>query len=613
MRPIRKPPGVGGWGAGGSGVGGGLGDGWGVGAGAGAEKDGAIEAPLVEGAGAGTWTGRLTGAGRGAGARRQRVPFGGWAVSEWRPLALRPHLAAGVSLSRADGSHRTPSLASIVSPWRNREPHVGHVDACWPPLHSAPLRLIATRAPAVLASLLAAGAGLFALLVAHRIGWLAVLLALVGLAVALVLLERPGWLAGALIVLTVLVEGRDATQILPDAAVIYEGSAGGVIPLEVLSILMLMGLGIAVLRRRDLILPEPLTLPLLALVIAIVFGLTVGYFDGAPVADMVAVLRKLVYLVILPLVIVNVVRTRAQLRTAVAIVAALALVKALIGVAAVVGGFGFAASEGGGDTTILTYYESTANWVLTLFVVVFTAALMTRAHMPRWMWATAPFALASLVLSYRRSFWIGVSVGLALVVLLGSGRFGRRVVLPLVVVVAVGLGLTLSGQVVTEQQSPLIKRAQSLDPTKLKTNKEDRYRIDERRNVLADISDHPITGMGIGIGWQERYPVSVERKGGRNYVHFAALWYWLHLGILGVVVYLWLFGAAIVAGYGLWKRGREPWLQAIGLGFVGSLTALVIAETTASFTGVELRATIVIGAALGLLAAARRIAATPDE
>jgi hypothetical protein len=35
----------------------------------------------------------------------------------------------------------------------------------------------------------------------------------------------------------------------------------------------------------------------------------------------------------------------------------------------------------------------------------------------------------------------------------------------------------------------------------------------------------------------------------------------------------------------------------------------MIAETTASFTGIELRATIVVGAALGLLAAARRIAA----
>lgn len=461
----------------------------------------------------------------------------------------------------------------------------------------------------MLAGLLAAGAGGSALLLAHKIGWVPVLLGLVGLAAALLLLERPALLVGGLIVLTVLVEGRDAAPLLPDAAAIYEPAVAGVIPLEVLTILMLIAVGIDVLRRRELILPEPLTFPLLALVMAILFGLTVGYFDGAPVADMVAVLRRLLNLVIFPLLIVNVVRTRAQLRTAVVIVAALALVKALVGVAAVVGGFGFVAPQPGGGTTILTYYESTTNWVLTLFIVGFVAALSARARMPRWMWATAPLALASLLLSYRRSFWIGVAVGLALVVLVGSGRFGRRVVLPLVVVVGIGLALTLSGHVVTEEQSPLIKRAQSLDPTKLKTNKEDRYRIDERRNVLADIGEHPVTGMGIARGWEERYPVSVERKGSRDYVHFVALWYWLHLGILGLAAYLWLFGAAIVAGYGLWKRGPEPWLRAIGLGFVGSLTALMIAETTASFTGIELRATIVVGAALGLLAAARRIAA----
>jgi O-Antigen ligase len=471
------------------------------------------------------------------------------------------------------------------------------------------LRPTAIRVPTVLAALLAGGAGLFALLVAHRIGWLAVLLALVGGAAALALLERPGLLVGAAVVLTVLVEGRDATQILPDAADIYEPVVGGVLPLELLTLLILVAVGIDVLRRRELLLPEPLTVPLLALVLAIVFGLTVGHFGGAGGSDMLAALRTLLYLVIFPLVVVNVVRTRAQLRTALGILIALALVKAVIGVASVVGGFGLASPEPGGAETILTYYESTANWLLTLFILGFAAALAAGARLPWWAWATAPLALASLVLSYRRSFWIGTAVGFVLVVLLGSGRFGRRVMLPLLAVVGVGLALTLSGHVVTEQQSPLIKRAQSLDPTKLKTNKEDRYRLDERRNVLADIGEHPITGVGIGNGWAERYPVSVAREGARNYVHFVALWYWLHLGILGLAAYLWIFGAAIVAGFKLWKRGPEPWLRAIGLGFVGSLAALMIAETTASFTGIELRATVVIGAALGLLAAARRVAA----
>lgn len=498
-----------------------------------------------------------------------------------------------------NGKHATPALRQTSS-------------ACWPArrrLHSPPLRLIANRAPTILAGLLAAGAGLFALLVAHRIGWLAVLLALVGLAAVLLLLERPGFFVGVVIVLTVLVEGRDAAPIFPDAAAIYDRAAGGVIPLELLTLLMLVAVGIDVLRRRELLLPEPLTFPLVALAMAILFGLTMGYFEGASVGDMAAVLRRLLNLVIFPLVVVNVVRTRAALRIAVSVVVTLALIKAVVGLASVVGGFGFASENPGGGTTILTYYESTANWVLTLFVLGFVAALTTRARMPWWAWAAAPLSLASLVLSYRRSFWIGASVGLMLVVLLGSGRFGRRVVLPLVVVVSIGLALTLSGHVVTEQQSPLIKRAQSLDPTKLKTNKEDRYRIDERRNVLADIGDHPITGLGIARGWEERYPVSVERKGSREYVHFAALWYWLHLGILGLAAYLGLFGAAIVCGYGLWKQGAEPWLRAIGLGFIGSLAALMIAETTASFTGVEVRATIVVGAALGLLAAARRVAA----
>src|SRR5919199_6469415 len=115
-----------------------------------------------------------------------------------------------------------------------------------PALHSASLRPIATRAPTVLAGLLAGGAGLFALLLAHRVGWLAVLLALVGVAAALVLLERPGVLVGAAVVATVLVEGRDATQILPDAADIYEPVAGGLVPLEMLTILILLAVAVEV-------------------------------------------------------------------------------------------------------------------------------------------------------------------------------------------------------------------------------------------------------------------------------------------------------------------------------------------------------------------------------
>jgi len=43
--------------------------------------------------------------------------------------------------------------------------------------------------------------------------------------------------------------------------------------------------------------------------------------------------------------------------------------------------------------------------------------------------------------------------------------------------------------------------AASLNPSKLEASAEDRYRLDERANVLAEIRAHPIEGLGVTIPW----------------------------------------------------------------------------------------------------------------
>lgn len=85
-------------------------------------------------------------------------------------------------------------------------------------------------------------------------------------------------------------------------------------------------------------------------------------------------------------------------------------------------------------------------------------------------------------------------------------------------------------------------------------------------------------------------------------MHFAALWFWMKLGILGLVAYVTLLVGAAVLAWRVWRESREPLMRAFGLASLCGLAGLVAIETTASFTGVEPRFTVLIGAQIGLLA-----------
>jgi hypothetical protein len=192
-------------------------------------------------------------------------------------------------------------------------------------------------------------------------------------------------------------------------------------------------------------------------------------------------------------------------------------------------------------------------------------------------------------------------------VLLGISPVGRRMLLPAGLVTA--LAILLLGSIDFQAQLPVVKRVESLAPSQLTTNVEDRYRLDERANVIGEVRRHPVTGIGLGIPWQATVqPLSIEHEEGRQYVHFAALWYWLKLGMLGVLAYLLFLGGFALLAWRVWRRCQEPMLRAFGLTSLCSVAGLVAIETTASFTGVDPRFTVLVSAQIGLLALLDRTA-----
>jgi O-Antigen ligase len=429
------------------------------------------------------------------------------------------------------------------------------------------------------------------------------LLAPVALVLVVSFLRRPLAMVALVFVLAVLCEGQ-TFGFANFTSHLYDQIYKGLTPLDILVVLATLAVVLdAIVDRRALWVPRPLVFGLTMLVLAMMVGVVTGHAAGTSIRSALLSENVLAYLLVLPVVAVNVRVDRATIMLLLGTIVALAIAKAALGIIEVVGHYG-ASIEG---SSTLTYYEPAANWLIMLALLGVIAAVVMRARPPLWMLACCPLLIASILLSYRRSFWIASVLGVLLVVLLGTSSAGRRLLLPAGLGVAAAIWLL--GSTGFQSQLPVVKRVESIAPTSLRVNAEDRYRLDERANVFGEIRHHPVTGLGVTIPWEATVqPLSVEHENGRQYVHFAALWFWLKLGILGLVAYLGLLAGAGVLAWRVWRRSREPLLRAFGLASLCGLVGLVAIETTASFTGVDARFTVLLGVQIALLALLDRTA-----
>jgi O-antigen ligase len=468
------------------------------------------------------------------------------------------------------------------------EKHLSPPSLAVPPLGTA----IAVAAGGV-----AAGLGLAAAIDAvGPIGALAPAVALLGL----ILLRFPEAALALLLGGAVLVEVENP-GIVPPVSAFYD-VVGASLTLQ--DLLIAAGLGGVLLRfvteSERPRLPEPLTAPLALFGVAVVAGAVVGYYSDAAVSPGELFHRSLTafYLVLVPLLVVNVVRGTRALLIFAAAAAALASFKALSGLYVALSGLGEAV-EGG----TITYLNPVPNFLMLLFVLGVAAALVRRVRLPGWMLAGAPLALFALILSYRRSFWIAAAFTLVIVIVIASQQRGKTLVAIVGIAAALGLsGTLLIGSSDDPSASPLVTRAKTISPGGFGSNRGDRYRIDERRNVIENLREHPLTGIGLGVPWDVHHPLAEGLD--RRYAHFAALWYWLSFGLIGVIAYFVLLGTGLWAAIGVWRRHPNPQVQIAALACFGGILALIVVELTATFTGVEQRSSLVIGALLGWLAAA---------
>lgn len=453
-------------------------------------------------------------------------------------------------------------------------------------------------------ALIATAGGLFAglclALAVHKAGAIGAVAP--GIAIAgLVLLRYPGTLLAIMIGGAILFEPSDP-GLLPTTNVLF-GVIGSVItPADLLLFAALAGLLLrfAIDSERP-VPPKPLT-PVLALLAAAVAAGVVTVLAanvGVPGGEIYHRVLNDVYIIAIPVVMVNTVRGPRALRGCLIALAALASVKGLSGIYAVLAGSGL---ELEGESA--SYLDPMANLVMMIFVFGVGAAMIRKIRMPLWIYGGSALALIALFLSYRRSFWIAIVLGLIAVGILAS-RYRGRTVLATAAGAAV-LGFFAIGAVgsIGATSGPLGERVQTLNPAGEDTNRGDQYRTDERHNVIATLKESPLTGVGLGGQWKVHQPIAEAHP--RNYVHFAFLWFWLELGPLGALAY------ALLLLTGLWLAWRvldshpDPLVQVGAIAAFATVVGIIVVELTATFTGVDPRFSIMVGALLGWLAAAWR-------
>jgi hypothetical protein len=207
--------------------------------------------------------------------------------------------------------------------------------------------------------------------------------------------------------------------------------------------------------------------------------------------------------------------------------------------------------------------------------------------------------LASMVLTFERSFFVTTLLGVIAVLILTPGRQRLRLLaLAPLGFVSVYLALALL--------APSVLSAYETRLSTLSNYRNDpavTYRVAESRMVSREIDQHPLTGSGLGAAILIGRPGTTVPVVSRRYAENGYLWLAWKLGWL-VAGALWLLMALAI----LWprRRGEQELFAATRVGARAALLTLALVTASfASFTQIAITPTIGLLIALCAAPAAR--------
>jgi O-antigen ligase len=189
------------------------------------------------------------------------------------------------------------------------------------------------------------------------------------------------------------------------------------------------------------------------------------------------------------------------------------------------------------------------------------------------LWALAGLGAVDIALSFNRNMWIGLILGLGVVLVLAGARIRHRLLTGLALgLLAVVLTFTVvGGSNSSARLDPIIARAATvLTPQQVGEESSLRDRARETAQALDVVEEHPLTGVGAGADFGVRFNHEDRTGIWVNKIQLFLHDQWIWLMLIGVVPALLAFLAflGIVLSKAWSRRTRTLTQVALGAGLV---------------------------------------------
>lgn len=179
----------------------------------------------------------------------------------------------------------------------------------------------------------------------------------------------------------------------------------------------------------------------------------------------------------------------------------------------------------------------------------------------RFAFAALPVLTVCLLLMKRRAAFpvVGIGIVVLLIFLLRlRPRLFWRYVPPVVLLIALYLAAFWTNTGTLGQPARAISSQFTPDPRDYASNL---YRDIEKADLLANIQQAPITGLGFGQPFTFYYQLpNLSFWPFWHYeTHNAVLWVWMKDGAIGFLAFFWLLGRGIYDGSSVVETQREEW------------------------------------------------------
>jgi O-antigen ligase len=189
-------------------------------------------------------------------------------------------------------------------------------------------------------------------------------------------------------------------------------------------------------------------------------------------------------------------------------------------------------------------------------VIICTAMFASRSER-RWMWAVLLVpSLAGLAVTFYRSAWLALVVGLA-VLFFCVVRQHRRWMLAAWLAALLGVGLALASATMVTGRTPAIARAVLSRGASIRDYSSDvsaQHRLREWQAALEMIKDHPVVGNGLGARVEFESPMYSSSRLSYGYwsrdyyIHNSYIWFAVKLGVVGLLLLLGLLAVTLRQG-----------------------------------------------------------------